>query len=139
MHKKERQQPEKLKISADPWHLACDRDGNIWASDWLQKKVVKIDDNGNELVKISKLRVDGEACWPVGMACKDDKLYIVVRQIDESTNKYIAYKGHIHQYSLKGEYQSCVIQGIEAPRGIAIANGKLYVANTKSVWVYSQI
>ncbi|XP_072043534.1 uncharacterized protein [Amphiura filiformis] len=138
VHDMDRQQPiKKLSVHIKPYHLSSDPDNNIWVSDWDTRQVIRYSDSGVELCRIKSFIVDNEAGLPRCAVYGKGLLYIVVMEVDEK-NQYIWNTGHIHQYTRDGRFQMCIIKGMYAPEGIAMSNGKIYVANEKSVLVYEQ-
>ncbi|XP_072043563.1 uncharacterized protein [Amphiura filiformis] len=129
------QQVKIMPISIQPYHLACDRDNNVWASDCFVSKVIRLSGNGDVMCCIDSFKVDGKTGAPYGVVCDEDLLYIAVKEINEM-HQHIPNTGHIHQYSIGGQYLGCIITHMNAPCGIAISNGKLFVANSKSILVY---
>ncbi|XP_072043305.1 uncharacterized protein [Amphiura filiformis] len=131
LHNRDRhQQPQRLSIPIQPYYLACESDDLIiWASDCFSRKVIRLSRTGDVLCRIVTFMVGGTTGSPHGVAHIEDNVYIAV-MVDETGN------GQIHQYTIGGQFQRCIVTRMYAPRGLAIANGKLYVANTKSVSVY---
>ena len=66
--------------------------------------------------------MDGKVSKPSGIACHGNEVfiavmelnevYIAVMELNEKTGKAFADTGHIHQYSVDGKYQRCIIKGI---------------------------
>ncbi len=82
-------------------------------SDWKMRKVVVIDEsNGNEVCCIDRFSVDEKVGVPDGIACHGNKVYIAVMKVNEEDAKVFADTGHIHQYSIDGKYQRCIIKGM---------------------------
>ncbi|XP_072043551.1 uncharacterized protein [Amphiura filiformis] len=139
VHDMDRQQPiKKLSVHIKPYHLSLDPDNNIWVSHPLARQVIRYSDSGVELCRIKSFIVDNKAGAPRGAVYGKGSVYIVVIEVDEKTGKAFLDTGHMHQYTMDGQFQKCIIKGMYDPRGIAMSNGKLYVANTKSVLVYEQ-
>ncbi|XP_072043518.1 uncharacterized protein [Amphiura filiformis] len=139
VHDMDRQQPiKKLSVHIKPYHLSSDPDNNIWVSDGLARQVIRYSDSGVELCRIKSFIVDNKAGKPQGAVYGKGSVYIAVMEVDEEDGKAILTTGHMHQYTRDGQFQRCIIKGMYGPYGIAMSNGKLYVANTKSVLVYEQ-
>ncbi|XP_072043544.1 uncharacterized protein [Amphiura filiformis] len=139
VHDMDRQQPiKKLSVDIKPWYISSDPDNNIWVSDWQTRQVIRYSDSGVELCRIKSFIVDNEAGQPRGAVYGKGSVYIAVIEANEKTGGAFANTGHIHQYTMNGQFQRCIIKGMYAPCGIAMSNGKIYVANRKSVLVYEQ-
>ncbi|XP_072043513.1 uncharacterized protein [Amphiura filiformis] len=139
VHDMDRQQPiNKLSVDIKPYYISSDPDNNIWVSDFKARQVIRYSDSGVELCRIKSFIVDNKAGRPMGAVYGKGSVYIVVMKVNEKTGNSIRNTGHMHQYTRDGQFQRCIIKGMYAPQGIAMSNGKLYVANTKSVLVYEQ-
>ena len=111
----------------------------IIISDWMARKVIGMTRDGRVVFTLDRFVVNGEGGRPSGITCaSNDDVYIAVKQVDESTGNAIYNTGHIHQYDSNGVFSRCIIRDLYSPRGLAMSNGKLFIANDTSILVYSQ-
>ena len=111
----------------------------IIISDWVARKVIGMTRDGRVEFTIDRFVVDGEGGSPQGITCdSNDDVYIAVSEVDESNGKVNRNTGHIHQYNSNGVFIRCIIRDLYDPRGLAMSNGKLYIANCTSILVYGQ-
>ena len=131
-----------IKISERPQFIACTKDCK-------NRKVLVTHHSGcicgyfehKELFTVIPC-IDGSKSKACGITCdENDNVYVGVSHIEENT-------GHIHKYSLTHDagsppkyslvFQECIAKGLLQPQGMDYANGCLYVANTRSVLIFSQ-
>ena len=129
---------KKLPTPIIPWYLATNSH-LIIISDWKARKVIGMTRDGRVMFTLDRFVVNGEGGEPDGITCdSNDDVYIVVRKVDESTGNAYFNTGHIHQYDSNGVFTRCIIRDLYFPCGLAMSNGKLYVANLTSILVYGQ-
>ena len=112
----------------------------IIISDWMTRKAKGMTRDGRVVFTIDRFKVDGKEGGPDGITCdSNDDLFIAVMQVmDESDSSWYLNTGHIHQYDSNGTFTRCIIRDLYCPIGLAMYNGKLYIANDKSILVYCQ-
>ena len=129
--------PKKVAAPIRPWYLSSNSQGHILMSDDWERTVVSMNQQGVILFMIEDFIVDGENGEPYGMACdENDDVYIAVMKVSKN-NQSRQGSGHIHQYDNKGNFLRCIAKYLRHPYGITMSNGSLYVANKKSVHIYT--
>ena len=129
---------KKIATPFEIWYLTTNSHLIIF-SDPYARKVVGMTREGRVMFTIDRFAVDGEAGLPEGITCdSNDDMYIAVMQVDEGGEGSEHNTGHIHQYDSNGLFTKCIIRGLYHPYGLAMSNGKLHIANCKSILVYGQ-
>ena len=95
--------------------------------------------DGRVVFTLDRFVVNGEIGEANGIACdSNDDVYIAVKKVDESDGKAYVNTGHIHQYDSNGVFTRCIIRDLYFPRGLAMSNDKLFIANDTSILVYGK-
>ena len=129
---------KKLLTPIIPWYLATNSH-LIIISDWEARKVIGMTRDGKVMFTLDRFVVNGEGGVPDGITCdSNDDVYIAVRELNESAGNAYVNTGHIHQYNSNGVFTRCIIRDLYFPRGLAMSNGKLFIANDTSILVYGK-
>ena len=128
-----------VKLSIEPRYMTTNSKQHIIVCDWEVNKVMTVNYEGDVIASLDRFTVDGEPGVPQGLACDGcDFLYVAVKELNPATGNAYFGTGHIHLYSPWGRFLRCIISGMHFPHGITWHENAIYVANRKSVLVYSQ-
>ena len=138
----------KVNLNIEPHFLATTfQNGRhqVLVCDWKAGLVNAIDlavedKDDNVIFELDNFKVDGFKGLPKGLAYDNNgHFFIAVSRLDDSsdnsntTKNVFANTGHIHQYSSCGKFELCLFRGLSHPRGMTWFNGRLYIANTRSI------
>ncbi|XP_038053170.1 uncharacterized protein LOC119725709 [Patiria miniata] len=121
------------QLHACPHFMAVNSKGQLLVSSWNSCRVDIMGD-GDAVMQTIHPCIHDKPAWCLGVCCnaKDD-IFVVVTSSDDTL-------GHVHQYSSRGDFEQCVMQGLHKPRGVVcIDDTQLAITNDDAVLVLEKV